>query len=129
MNLLPVVAAPTSGFFRVAAPVLGDWLRGIPQALCFLIDLTKRWAVQLLGMVKLAGRCENLVFHTPQGGGGRQRDIFPLPFLKEGVAIQKPLSRATARRMLGRDAVTRRANGCQRFEFNAVWEAWSSQGL
>ena len=51
------------------------------------------------------------VFSRPLGDDGRQRDVFPLPLLPGvGSVAKKGLSRSVCRRLLRRDAVSRRAN-------------------
>lgn len=41
---------------------------------------------------------ESSVFHSPLGGDGRNRDVFPLPYLKEVPGVSRDVSRSVQRR-------------------------------
>lgn len=53
---------------------------------------------------------ESHVFHAPREGDGRNRDIFPLPFLKEDLEIRDQVSRSVERRLKSRHAINKRVN-------------------
>ena len=64
---------------------------------------------------------ESSVYHPPLNtGDGRQRDIFPLPFLTDSGPLQHRVSRGTAKRVMKRVAVTRRVN----LAINALNSLW-----
>ena len=53
---------------------------------------------------------ESSVFHSPLGGDGRNRDVFPLPYLKEAPGVSRDVSRSVQRRERGKNFTTRRVN-------------------
>ena len=50
------------------------------------------------------------VFHPPKEGDGRNRDVFPLPFLSDGGGCNHRVSRSVERRISRRSAICQRAN-------------------
>ncbi len=63
-----------------------------------------------LGVGSMPFEWESRVFHAPREGDGRNRDIFPLPFLKERFEIGHQVSRSVERRVKHRHAVNKRVN-------------------
>ena len=53
---------------------------------------------------------ESSVFHPPLGGDGRNRDVFPLPYLKEVSGVSRDVIRSVQRRERGKNFTTRRVN-------------------
>ena len=50
------------------------------------------------------------VFHEPSDDSGRNRDLFPLPYLKEEGALSKDVCRAVAKRYHLKRQVVKRTN-------------------
>eukprot|EP00438_Fugacium_kawagutii_P026390 Skav226557 [mRNA] locus=scaffold1427:78867:80645:+ [translate_table: standard] len=63
---------------------------------------------------------ESSLFHAPLDDSGRNRDIFPLPFVADEAGVSKRVSRSVLRRLLKRDAINGRVNMAVE-SLNSMW--------